>query len=254
MKHRTLFSFGVVLGIAVAAAGADLNSDNTFGILSLSDNSSADLVISVPWVDCTDASQNTYVSNVVKTTNLTAGDYLIRKTSGGVYQSWELVTSGGSAYWVPTVVQNAGVTTTTEGADTARIARGDALWLHRQSPSTSTPIYLFGQFKAEGATTSVAANTTTLVANPGTSAMTAAQFAAKVPSLAKGDKMIIGNKTYTCAEVNSELKWTTKRSGETVTIGGQTYTPVVNVDASSDSIPAGTGFWFQPVGARTINW
>ena len=151
MKLRTVIALAAA-GMASAAFAATVTSGNTYGILALADATSTNLIISVPWVDCADATQGTFVSNVVKTTNLSENDYIIRK-SGSTYQGWKLLKADDNVlYWAPAVITDGNVTTTTEGADTARIARGDALWLHRSNPAASSPIYLFGQYSTSAAT------------------------------------------------------------------------------------------------------
>ena len=127
MKLRTLFSLGAAVCVASASA-ATLDAPNTFGILALDDTTSSDLMISVPWVDCADASQNTFVSNVVKTTNLAAGDYLILK-DGSTYNSWVLTGTAPNLHWAPQTVTTSDGVITTPAASGLRIARGKALWL-----------------------------------------------------------------------------------------------------------------------------
>ncbi len=254
MKLGKFLTLGAVAGMATAAvATTAVTSANTYGILALAETSSSDLVISVPWVDCEDSSLNTLVSNVVKTTNLTAGDYIIRK-SGSTYQSWVLAGESSALYWKPQVIADLGVTTTTDGADTARMARGDALWLHRQAPSTSSPIYLFGQYSSEAASTTLSAGVMTLVASPSATALSLSDINSKF-SPAKGDILItIGSssKTYTY----SGSAWTYKVEGDTgfTLPGGASATAVTTATLSSLSIPAGSGFWYKAKSAKTVNW
>ena len=205
MKLRNLIALGAVGMASAAFATGTLTSANTFGILALADTTSTNLIISVPWVDCADASQGTLVSNVVKTTNLKAGDYLILK-DGSTYNSWVLTGTAPDLHWTAQVVSStdAGVTTTVD-ASGKRIARGMALWLHRSDPANSSPIYLFGQYSTAAATTTIAAGQTTMVANPGTSSALNLNdgFAAKCSSglPASGDKIMVntasGYRTYT---------------------------------------------------------
>ena len=252
MKHRALLSFGAALGIAAAAFGTTaIESANTFGIFKLNDTTTTNLIISVPWVDCANESQSTLVSNVVKTTGLTAGDELVWKTGSDTYYGWKLVDGN----WSPYEVVVKGEVTATPGAGEIRVSRGSALWLHRQNPANG-PVYLFGQYTtAAVGETSVSAGVTTLVANPGTSDMTLFSFnTSKVPALAKGDKVFYGSKTYTY----DGSAWTYKQPGSSVSIPGvgsfnQEETATVTAE-NTVTISAGTGFWFQPRGARTINW
>ena len=263
MKLRTLFSLGAAVCVASASA-ATLDSPNTYGILALPDNTSTNLIISVPWVDCANASQNTFVSNVVKTTNLAAGDYLILK-EGSTYNSWVLTGTAPDLHWTPQIVTTSDGVTTTLDADGKRIARGMALWLHRATPSTSSPIYLFGQYSTEAATTTITAGQTTMVANPGTSDLLISAITGKFTSggPANGDKVMVntasGYKTYTYS--GSKSAWTYKTSAASSTLpalpgsSGQTAGVAKTETVTTQSIPAGKGFWYQSkTGAGTITW
>ena len=202
MKLRTLLAVGAVGMASAAFATGTVTSANTYGIFALPDTTSPDLMISVPWVDCADVSQNTLVSNVVKTTNLAAGDYLILK-DGATYNSWVLTGTAPDLHWTPQqVVTSDGVTATPDSSG-KRIARGMALWLHRATPSTSSPIYLFGQYSAAEATTAIASGVTTMIANPGAADLKISAITGKFSSgaPANGDKVMVntatGYKTYT---------------------------------------------------------
>ena len=266
MKLRTLFSLGAAVCVASASA-ATLDSPNTYGILALPDNTSTNLMISVPWVDCTDGAQNTLVSNVVKTTNLKAGDYLILK-DGSTYNSWVLTGTAPNLHWTAQAVasSDAGVTTTPD-ASGKRIARGMALWLHRADPANSSPIYLFGQYSSTAVTTTIAAGTTTMIANPGTEELkvsllrnggTYTKFTSGSP--ANGDKLMVntasGYKTYTYNGSAWTKKITMDSTGLPTLPGGQT--PGITQSAAvtdADVIPAGKGFWYQSkTGYGTISW
>ena len=267
MKLRTLLAVGAVGMASAAFATGTVNSENTFGILALPDTTSTNLMISVPWVDCTDGSQNTLVSNVVKTTNLKAGDYLILK-DGSTYNSWVLTGTAPDLHWTAQVVatSDAGVTTSAD-ATGKRIARGMSLWLHRADPASSSPIYLFGQYSAEAVTTTITAGSTTMIANPGTTNLivsllrnggTYTKFTSGSP--ANGDKVMVntasGYKTYTY-NGSAWTKKTTASSSPTPALpGGQTPSVAQTVAVTDDDvIPAGKGFWYQSkTGAGTITW
>ena len=260
MKLRTLLAVGAVGMVSAAFATGTTTSANTYGIFALSDTTSPDLMISVPWVDCADVSQNTFVSNVVKTTNLAAGDYLILK-DGATYNSWVLTGTAPNLHWTAQqVVTSDGVTATPDSSG-KRIARGMALWLHRATPSTSSPIYLFGQYSATEATTAITAGATTMVANPGTSDLKISAITGKFSSgaPANGDKVMLntatGYKTYTYNGSAWTYK-TTAASALPALPGGQSA-DVAGTATVTDSnvIPAGKGFWYQSkTGAGTITW
>jgi len=267
MKLRSIISLGAVAGLALSAA-ANYESPNTFGILALNDSTSTNLIISVPWVDCTNGSEATLVSNVVKTTNLADGDYLIYKV-GNTYNSWVLEGS----VWKPQaiVISKAGAETevySTAAADGLRVSRGSALWLHRANPAASKPVYLFGQYTTAEATTTITVGQTTLAANPGDSALNLnSGFAEKWTSgaPANGDKILVnlpsGYRTYTYNA--SAAKWQYVERTQGSSIGGTLprggsgagANTINETTKDAESIPAGQGFWYQSkTGAGTINW
>ena len=270
MKLRTLLAVGAVGMASAAFATGTTTSANTYGIFALPDTTSPDLMISVPWVDCADVSQNTLVSNVVKTTNLAAGDYLILK-DGATYNSWVLTGTAPDLHWTAQVVatSDAGVTTSAD-ATGKRVARGMSLWLHRADPANSSPIYLFGQYSAEAVTTTITAGSTTMIANPGTEDLkvtllrnggTYTKFTSGSP--ANGDKVMVntasGYKTYTYNGSAWTKKVTVTPSGLPNLPGvGEGQTPSVTQSAAvtdDDFIPAGKGFWYQSkTGYGTITW
>ena len=260
MKLRTLFSLGAAVCVASASA-ATLDSPNTYGILALPDNTSTNLIISVPWVDCANASQNTFVSNVVKTTNLAAGDYLILK-EGSTYNSWVLTGTAPDLHWTPQIVTTSDGVTTTLDADGKRIARGMALWLHRADPANSSPIYLFGQYSTAAAETAIAAAATTMAANPGDAAKNPNSFTWTSGGPAKDDKILVntasGYKTFTYT--GSAWKYIVRVKGSAIgpalpgSLGQTAYSYTVTTN-DAESIAAGQGFWYQSkTGAGTIAW
>ena len=250
---------------SVAFATEGVAGDTTFGILKLADTSSTDLVISVPWTDC-ETGRGVLVSNLVMTTNLTPDDILIRK-DGSNYQSWGLTSSGWSGMTIAETgtgtAWKPGVTNITAGANTTRVARGNAFMLHRQDP-TIGPIYFYGRYDISPTNSTLIAGETTLVGNPGTSGQPFALHNLNVSGGAgDGDIVIIGSKTYTYK--TAYTNWTYKKAGETpITLpNGQTTTVPETVvvhgrdAAHTVTIPAGQGFWYRRKTGNSntsINW
>ena len=260
MKLRTLLAVGAVGMASAAFATGTTTSANTYGIFALPDTTSPDLMISVPWVDCADVSQNTFVSNVVKTTNLAAGDYLILK-DGSTYNSWVLTGTAPDLHWTAQQVVTPDGVTNSVDATGKRIARGMALWLHRATPSTSSPIYLFGQYSAAEATTAIASGVTTMIANPGTSDLKISAITGKFTSgaPANGDKVMVNTATGYKAYTYNGSAWTYKTTAASALPalpGGQSASVAGTATVTdSDVIPAGKGFWYQSkTGAGTITW
>ena len=265
MKLKSLIAAGAVAcAAATAFADGEVSSGNTFGILKLNDTTTTNLIISVPWVDCEIG--NVYVSNVVKTTGLTNGDYLILTKRVGTttsYYSWIL--TGG--VWQSMVLSSTDLAETglaSTSASNERIGRGNALMLHRQHPENG-PVYLFGRYDASGTATATLESSssgvvTTLIAPPGTdgTSFDLTNLSSKFTSggLATGDTVVFGSKTYS---YNTSGKfpgqWTKKEKTQSST--GIGFAQVKLVNEGDVVIEAGRGFWYQRAknaGTATITW
>lgn len=154
-----------------ASAVADVAGANVFGLLTVL-SSSADTIVAVPWCECSTAdNQPIAISNIVKTANLTEGDTLSALSTNGVYlNTWELTAgTGGVLYWRSLKqVTEEGVGDTISAAQ-AKAARGTAIILHRQHPTSAgnpAPFYLYGQVGSGSTVSSVIENTGASNATP----------------------------------------------------------------------------------------
>ncbi len=250
MKLRSIVSVGMMA--LAAAAFADYTDGKVCGWMRV-DSDLAVTVVGVPWVDVGNPATNVKVADLVKTDNLTAGDKLYVYDNG----TWLFYQLSSGGEWVAGTTANSSVTPVEAGTpETARLARGQALYLERQNPTeggVAKPFYVYG---AEGTalttkTLSGAAGTKFLVASPKAEAfqVTTSKISgatAKSRS-ASGDQIIVpltggASRTYTLASG----KWGYVSGGVRVKEGDAGYLPIA----------LGTGFWYIKSGAAdvTITW
>ena len=179
------------------------------------------------------------ISNLVKTTNLLAGDRLVA-FSGDNYESWELNASG---VWEKNsaliTVDGNGNVSEREGtsASLMTLGVGSGIWLSRVASGASNAFYVYAQQPTSYSTTIPAADGTSLVGNP-----TQGNAAPNVDGCVNGDKILVPTsgmpKTYTYDGTSWKY-----RSGFTEKTGLPT-------------IAAGTGFWYVKAGSNvvTISW
>ena len=143
MKHLITLGAALLAGFAIADS---VESTTTFGVLKISAPTNQ-VAISAPWVNAgyTTGDEVVYVKDLVKTSNLTAGDQLLLYTpSTGAYTGWLL---SDSKTWSGATTVTA-VGTTTAGTDTTTITRGSALIviLNGYNDMTDKNVYLYGQY------------------------------------------------------------------------------------------------------------
>lgn len=230
----------VLCGILCASAGVALAVESTVTTIDVIEVSSdlTNVVIAIPGQDL--AGGNLAISNLVKIVNLDNGDRLFA-FNNGEYQAWVLT----DGKWVETTT--AGINTVgkvdivagTPAADKKMLV-GEGIWLHRQNPSSSKPIYVYGAHAPDS--TIVTAGTTVLLGNPKTVA-----DSPNVSNPQDKDKIIVPTaglpKYY---NYNGSLNKWQSIDGDSIT---SSTTP--------PSITAGTGFWYkasETSGTRTITW
>lgn len=230
------------LCVAVGVALADVESVVATIEVRAITSSLTNTIVAIPGLDLA-TGDALAISNLVKTTNLAAGDKLVA-FDGNTYETWVLSETGGK-HWVKTaqkitisavaVEENTGTP-----ASLYTMPVGKGIWLSRTASGTSSPFYVYAQQPATTSTT-VAAKETALVGNPTQSN--------RIPTIAtpeEGDQVVVPKSgmpvTYTYK--GSSWKVQSGWSGETT--------------ASLPTIPAGTGFWYvsnsNSVNGVTISW
>lgn len=132
-----------VLALALVARAAD---STEFGVLKVP-SSLSQTIVSVPWLESATNDTAVAVSNLVLTACLTAGDELLwYNPTEKKYAAWKLKAGEDSVlYWDSvTEVSISGVTVSAP-ADDATIARGQAIILVRQNPTTYGYFYIMGK-------------------------------------------------------------------------------------------------------------
>ena len=187
---------------------------------------------------------NIVVSNIVKTTNLTAGDKLYVFTSRNNYEGYTLKqNAGGVKYWdkdLNITIDAAGNESSTVSTtpSLAQLAVGTGFWLKRAS--TSEAFYIYGK-PATASATSLTAGSIALIGNP-----TQVNKAPTISAPSNGDRIMLPSAASTGLTIYtynaSTAKWWYRSEGKRIT----SDTP--------PTIIAGTGFWYDPKGATQVSW
>ena len=262
MKLKTVFAASLLVGSVAFADSTEVTAEYVLGVMPLTVGQEA--IISIPWVESgtTDDSQTIAVTNIIKTANLEVGDCLLWYTNN-TYQAWT-VQNGSPNYWAPTDVAAMGRVDPSAGPDNKVLSRGGALILHRGS-STSTNIYVVGQYSAENGSSTIAAGSVgapvfNLLASPavsGTYDLSEKLVSGDNYEPALNDQVVFENTdgdvvTYTWSTIGSTG---TPGWGHSVWSDQIEDTEFVAATADSMKISAGKGFWYKRCGAAaTINW
>ena len=251
-----------VLSLVCAfAAQADdvVVSENIFGLMAV-DSGTANTIVATPWLSAT-GEGSVLVSNLVKTTNLSEGDKLYVINGNGAsasYDGWQI--SGGN--WAPIgkyqVAAN-GTVSSVGGASASdrAIVRGQGVWLVRSD--ASKPFYLYGEYSASSATTEITEAGTQnapkwyLVGNASTSAFefnAAGKFSGTINAK---DTIVIPTSAAPLVLTYTNNVWT----GQAVSNYTDSVLGTIDVyySVTTNSVPAGTGFWYVSRGGTpTITW
>jgi len=256
MKLRSIIST-VAATVAVGAmATANYDAGNTFARLPVS-GAPASAIIALPFSGCGMAEGSIYVTNLVMTTNLEAGDTLMH-FNGTKWDAWEII--GGEWRSIATSTNAAGVTVSPPASEVA-INCGEACWLNRKTPSNT--FYLYGQVNSTKRSVTVAAGTGTkptytIVGCP----YEAGDFNVSSIAGAEGDSVILMSSTDASGKV--EYVYTSgawKKWGVTkAATGFPNFAPAeygyVALSESEGVVPAGCGFMYgrKAASTLTINW
>lgn len=160
MKLRLL----TCVTVASAALFANEPTDSaTYGILAVSDTTTTNTVVGVPWVNVGEG--NVTLSNLVSTATLADND-MVYFYEGTTWYSYKV--QGG--VFVPVETVSSETQTSPSAANVKTFARGTGLIIKRAN--TTNPIYLCGRYDTTPPTaTSVPAGSQALIANPKTEAV-----------------------------------------------------------------------------------
>lgn len=239
-----------VCASAISAFATETATVGTVGVTKIH-SSLTNTVVAVSYADLATSDQIA-VSNIVKTTNLTAGDRLHIFTGSSNYQTYVLRESGGNKYWEPTVawaLDSNGVLSETEtpASNEITLAAGVGFWLVRNTGANGwngQPFDFYTYGKPTTASATATDGKTKLIGNP-----------LNVParptpsSPLNGDRVIVpddtvagGVVTYTYASAKGWWHWSGTGSSRTRVADGL------------PAIPAGTGCWYATSGNVSISW
>ena len=246
-----------ILSIALCAAAVSAFSASTEALLgevgvTAITSSLSNTIVAVSYDDLAGGT-GMVCSNLVKTTNLTAGDMLV-EFRDDKYTGWVLKEDEGTKvkYWkeqLGAFVDNAGKQLTLVGssADTVTNTVGTGIWLVRQNPidtnGNTNSFYIYGK-PVTSPTSKTVADTWTLVGNPtqGTVEITAARFGQN--ELSEGDEIVIP--VAPSGEL-SRYTYSAKYGWRTTNADGKWV-------STPPSLDAGLGCWIRTTKAASINW
>ena len=260
MKLRSLIC---VSAVATASAAFALDGGNTFARLRVDTGSITNSIIAIPFAGCGESAAEIYVTNLVMTTNLSAGDTLMYN-NGTAWYAWEI--QGGA--WAPLAAGTKNGVTIAAPQDFKMLC-GKACWLIRQS--SSNPVYLYGQVTNVLRSVYVAGATGenaygyTIIAKPSeSSALDLNTWKGAGTGIGNGDTLLVptasgtGQITYkyngtawTAATTTATQK-KNPRTGEMTWVTNTTWTAI----STSTTIPAGKGVMYGRKGAEgtTLEW
>ena len=235
MKLRSIACVGA-MALATAALATDVLTDTkTLGWMRV-DSDLAITAVGVPWTDIGDPTANVKVADLVKTDNLTDGDNLYVYSNG----TWTFYTLSSGA-WVAGTTANSSITATAGNPSEATIARGQALYLERQS--YSSPFYVYGADGSEITSTTLSGAKKYLVASPKATAFTVTSE--KITGASNKDVIQVPltggtSRIYQYFATKNKWRCNGKWEGET----------------DYEDIPLGTGFWYlaSSTGEVTFTW
>ena len=236
----------VLCGIACVAAGAALAVEPvTVATVEVRAVNSGltNTIVAIPGLDLA-TGDALAISNLVKTTNLAAGDMLYA-FSNGEYETWELVDTAGVKHWdkatyTCTISANGDRTDTGTSASSYTMSVGSGIWLSRKASGSTDAFYVYAQNPGSIGSTSVAAGKTVLLGNP-----KATNAAPTISGARSKDKIIVPTAGLPKYYNYSGTVWQSVTGAE------------VTSSETPPSITAGTGFWYkasEASGTRTITW
>lgn len=257
---------------AVGTVSAAVTSANTLCRIEVNSGAKSTIIgIPLTKISATQ-NQDIPVTSLVLTDNLEVGD-TIQHWNGSKWDAWVIADVDGVKTWQPTIIAEGNNVSTSAPAANTALARGDAIWVNRNSNSAdlTKPFYVYGQvgWKGPGSVITIPAGTAdapvyTLVGNP---LLQSFPLSAIQPSYGTGDSTIaVGDKVVFVNSQNdfgyNEYTWQTVSGTETqawcvkgrYTENGTRRIGWVAVDESV-VIGPGEGCWYISVGGSPkIAW
>lgn len=240
----------MVVVASVVAAGVSMAASYESGVKLCQvelPNTTTDAVITVPVVGLAEDAVNPV--NLVMTDGMSNGDYMYANV-GGNRKAWVY---NGTAWTGTAIVATDNVTGVALPAagESDTVNRGDSIWLHRKS--TSSSIYLWGKVGTSACTVAAAAGYK-MIGNPSTTAYSLLTIPWGVkPSVGDQVLLIDGSKAtgvgarYTCSATGDTVEW----QSESV-VEGKLVTTTLTTE-TAPTIEAGQGFYYKATGtAPTI--
>ena len=228
----------LLCGILCASAGAALAVESTVATIEVRaiNSGMTNTIVAIPGLDLTGGAL--VVSNLVKTTNLSAGDKLMAFVNGA-YKTWEL---DASRHWAEpaTEVSMSGGGSESQSAGTPAsqftLGVGSGIWVSRTASGVSSPFYVYA-LQPASTTSTVAAGTTALVGNP-----TTGNAAPTVTGCTEGDQIVVPTTGLAKRYTYDGTAW-------------KSWSGLVQ-QSGLPTVAAGTGFWYISKGSGdvTISW
>lgn len=247
MKKTCSFVLSLFAAGALSAA-MSAQSDNVIGVLRV-DSTEKQTVVAIPWVAAGVNAGSIRVTDIVKTSTLTAGDQLFAYIDGA-YKCWALDESN---VWQPSQVVTASSVLPEAGTPAAdqALTRGNAIVLVRQYPKNPGYFFVQGQVAAsdDDVVNTLPAGVDSLLAPPSATATDLNSTAAVVWGLGAGDHT---NDRILYKDEKGALRTAKLKEGAWKTFN--TSTRAWTTDGVE--IPAGQGAWYQnkSTEAVTVTW
>ena len=243
---KKLLSIALCATAVPAFAGSTEALLGQVGVTAIT-SSLSNTIVAVSYDDLAGGSGMVY-SNLVKTTNLKAGDKLV-EFRNDAYTGWVLEEVGGVNRWRELIeyrIDGSGkqINLVSPTADTVRGTFGTGIWLMRQEPiaangSTNT-FYIYGR-PATNTTSRIVGGKWNLVGNPKQSEVVIE--ANKVSNPTYGDQIVVpvppDGKLCTYIFKGNANGW--RRNGDTA-------------DPARPTLPPGLGCWILTAKDATIAW
>ena len=241
MKLRSMMFVGAA-ALTTAALATDVLTDKTLGWMRV-DSTLPITAVGVPWTAVSNTAVNVAVADLVKTDSLSTNDKLYIYDNGD-WKMFNLQEVSGVKKWVGSTTVSANSPSGVEaGDDSMLIARGQALYLERQNPTTPGYFYVYGADGSEITSTTLSGAKKYLVASPKATAFTVTSE--KITGASNKDVIQVPltggtSRIYQYFATKNKWRCNGKWEGET----------------DYEDIPLGTGFWYlaSSTGEVTFTW